>query len=37
MWGTDLQDCTNFDEALKVYGENAKAILEYMLEKKNAG
>lgn len=37
MWGTDLEDCTNFDEALKIYGENAKAILDYMLEKKNAG
>lgn len=33
----DLVDCNYFDEAVKIHGENAKAILNYMLEKKNAG
>lgn len=35
--GKDLEDCIYFDEAVKIYGENAKAILDYILEKKNAG
>lgn len=33
----DLADYNNFDEAVKIHGENAKTILDYMIEKKNAG
>lgn len=33
----DKQDCTYFDEAVKIFGENAEEILKYMIDSRDAG
>lgn len=35
--GSDVEDYLNFEQAKRVHGQNADAILKYMIEKKSAG